>query len=140
MRRTLSLLLLIGALALVAAGCGSDDSGDSSSTSSSAAATTDTGTSSSESTGSEAAGGGITIKMENIAFSPKEQTVKVGEKVTWVNDDTVDHDVKATSGADFGSDTFGKDGTFSFTPDKAGTIEYVCTLHQGMTGTLTVTG
>ena len=45
----------------------------------------------------------------------------------------------AQSGADFKSDDFGKGGTFSYTPDKAGTIKYTCTLHSGMDGTLEVT-
>ena len=36
------------------------------------------------------------------------------------------------------NDNFGKGGTFSFTPTKAGKISYVCTIHPGMTGTLTV--
>ena len=85
-------------------------------------------------------GGGVTIKMQNIAFDPKSVTVKVGQKVTWTNDDTVDHNVTSQSGETIKSDNFGKGGTFSFTPTKAGTIKYVCTIHPGMTATLTVTG
>jgi plastocyanin len=125
MRRTL--LLLCALVALVAAGCGGGSSGSS-------------GTSSAPAATSSSAGGGgaVTIKMANIAFDPKSTTVKVGQKVTWVNDDTVTHNVTANSGADFKSKDFGKDGTFSFTPTKAGTIQYVCTIHPGMTGTLTV--
>ena len=47
-------------------------------------------------------------------------------------------DVTAQSGESFKSQNFGKGGTFSFTPTKAGTIKYVCTIHPGMDGTLTV--
>ena len=72
--------------------------------------------------------------MQNIAFDPKAVTVKVGQKVTWTNDDSADHNVTADSGADFKSENFGKGATFSFTPDKAGTIKYVCTIHPGMNG------
>jgi plastocyanin len=100
------------------------------------------GCGSSSDSGSKAApapaGGAVTIDMRNIQFSPEAQTVKVGQKVTWTNQDTVDHDVKADSGADFKSDQFGKGGTFSFTAAKAGEIRYECTLHQGMEGTLKV--
>jgi plastocyanin len=126
MRRIL--LALCATLALVAVGCGGgdDNSGGGGSTS----------TSSSSSSG----GGGVTIKMQNIQFSPKETTVKVGDKVTWTNDDSTDHNVTADSGADFKSKDFGNGGTFDFTPDKAGTIKYECTIHPGMLGTLTVTG
>jgi plastocyanin len=128
MRRILLGLCAILALALAAAGCGSSNSSGSSSS---------TSTSSSSSSGG---GGGVQIKMQNIQFAPNAATVKVGQKVTWVNDDSTDHNVTANSGASFKSKDFGKGGTFSFTPDKAGTIKYVCTIHPGMTATLTVTG
>ncbi|HEY7623279.1 MAG TPA: plastocyanin/azurin family copper-binding protein [Solirubrobacteraceae bacterium] len=130
MTRMRRIALLLGALLAVAAvaGCGSSNS----SSTSTAAATT--------STSAAASGGGaVAIKMQNIAFDPKDVSVKVGQKVTWTNDDSVDHNVTANSGADFKSKDFGNGGTFSFTPTKAGTIKYVCTLHPGMTATLTVT-
>jgi plastocyanin len=129
MRRILLALCTI--VALAAAGCGSSNSSSTSSGSSSSASTSTPAASSS--------GGGVAIKMQNIAFDPKAVTVKVGQKVTWTNDDTVDHNVTADSGADFKSKDFGKDGTFSFTPTKAGTITYECTLHPNMRGaTITV--
>ena len=126
MRRILLPLLGALALALVVAGCGGgdDDGGGSTATSSSSASS----------------GGGVQIKMQNIQFAPKATTVKVGQKVTWTNDDTTDHNVTADSGADFKSKDFGNGATFEFTPDKAGTIKYVCTIHPGMTATLNVTG
>jgi plastocyanin len=130
MRRIL--LALCTVVALVAAGCGSSNSSSTSSGSSSGASTSTAAAS--------ASGGGVAIKMQNIAFDPKAVTVKVGQKITWTNDDSTDHNVTANSGADFKSDNFGKGGTFSFTPTKAGTIKYVCTIHPGMDATLTVTG
>jgi plastocyanin len=124
MRRIL--LALCAVVALAAAGCGGgDDNGGSTS-------------SAPASTSSSSSSGGVEIKMQNIAFDPKDVTVKVGQKVTWTNDDSTDHNVTADSGADFKSDNFGKDGTFSFTPNQAGTIKYVCTIHPGMTATLNV--
>jgi plastocyanin len=117
-------LVLCAAVALAAAGCGG---GDSSSSSSSTPAAS-----------SSSSGGGVAIKMANIAFDPKDVTVKAGQKITWTNDDSTDHNVTADSGADFESKDFGKGGTFDFTPDKAGTIKYECTIHPGMTATITV--
>jgi plastocyanin len=112
----------VACLALVAAGCGSSNSSSSST---------------SESSGPAPKGA---IEMKNIAFSPKSKSVKVGQKVTWVNDDDVDHNVTTTGGAaKFASDNFGKGGTYSFTPTKPGTIQYTCTLHPGMDATLIVT-
>ena len=130
MRRILPALCAV--VALAAAGCGSSNSSSTSSGSSSGGSSTGAASSSSS--------GGVAIKMQNIAFAPKDVTVKVGQKVTWTNDDTVDHNVTSQSGESIKSDNFGKGGTFSFTPTKAGTIKYVCTIHPGMTATLTVTG
>jgi plastocyanin len=127
MRRILLPLCAALALALVVAGCGGgDDNGGGGSTATSSA--------------SSSSGGGVQIKMQNIQFSPKATTVKVGQKVTWTNDDSTDHNVTADSGADFKSKDFGNGATFEFTADKAGTIKYECTIHPGMVATLTVTG
>jgi plastocyanin len=79
------------------------------------------------------------IEMKDIAFSPRDASVKVGQKVTWTNEDAVAHNVVADDGS-FKSGDFGQNGTYSFTPKKAGTYTYSCTLHPGMTATLTVTG
>jgi plastocyanin len=127
MRRTLPLLaavLLLGA----AAGCGSSNDDNSSSSSSG----------SSGQSSSTTKGGAVTVQMKNIQFDPKNVTVKAGDKVTWENLDTVDHNVVADSGASFKSDTFGRGGTYEFTPQKAGTIQYECTLHPGMVGKIEV--
>jgi plastocyanin len=78
--------------------------------------------------------------MKGIQFAPRAIAVKVGQRITWTNDDDTVHDVAATDGASFKSKTFGKGGTFRFTPTAAGKISYVCTLHPGMDGTITVSG
>jgi len=88
---------------------------------------------------SEASLHGGAILMSRIAFAPHATTVKVGQTVTWVNKDPIAHNVVATSGASFASGSFGQGQTFRFRPAKAGTISYVCSLHQGMAGTLIVT-
>jgi plastocyanin len=127
-------LLLLALLALVAAGCGSSSNDNSSSAGSSAAPATTTDTSTSS--GGAAAKGTVTIDMQNIAFNPKTVTVKVGQTVKWVNKDDVPHDVV---GGPLKSSTFNKGGSYEFTPKKAETISYVCTIHPGMKATLTVT-
>jgi plastocyanin len=115
--------MLVACLALVLAGCGGGN---------------DKGSSSSGGGGSSS-GGTVTIDMKNIKFAPQDATVKVGQTVKWVNQDTVDHDVQAKSGADFKSELFGNGKSFEWKADKAGTVSYVCTVHPGMTGTLKVT-
>lgn len=119
----------LAAAALLAAGCGSSDDKSSSDSASTTPAS-----------GKAAPAASTTdISMKSIKFDPKEDTVKVGQAVTWTNDDGVDHNVVATKGADFKSDDFGQGKTYTFKADKAGTIEYTCTLHPGMDGTLIVT-
>lgn len=86
----------------------------------------------------ETAEGSVAIAMKNIEFQPAEQTVKVGQKVVWTNEEDIQHDADGTSGADFDTKLVGKGGTVEFTPDKAGKIEYVCSVHPSMKGTLTV--
>jgi plastocyanin len=120
-------LPLLAAVALAAAGCGSSNTSSSSSSSSQAAPATST-----------ASGGGktVTIDMKNIQFSPSSATVKVGQTVKWVNQDSAPHNVM---GGPLHSKTFGQGGSFTFTPKKAETISYVCTIHPNMTAKLTVT-
>ncbi len=90
---TRSLLTIpLACLALFAAGCGGDDDEDTGTTgaeSSAPAETTDD---------APASGDVVTIDMKNIQFDPKEATVKVGQTVRWVNQDSVDHDAKAEEG------------------------------------------
>jgi plastocyanin len=129
MSRILLALCASLALALAVAACGGSDNGGSSSASTSSSAAASSG-----------GGDEVEIKMQSIQFAPKATTVKVGQKVKWVNEDSTDHNVTADSGADFKSKDFGKGASFEFTADKAGTVKYECTIHPGMTGTLTVTG
>ena len=124
MRRPLALVALLALVAALAAGCGGGGSSSSTATASSKPASS--------------GGGAVTVDMKNIQFAPKDVTVKTGQTITWRNDDTVDHNVTATSGASFKSKNFGNGGTFSFKAAKAGTVKYVCTIHPGMTGTIIV--
>jgi plastocyanin len=117
------MIMLAACVALLLAGCGGGN---------------DNGGGGSSSSGSSS-GSTVTIDMKNIKFAPQDATVKVGQTVKWVNQDTVDHDVQAKSGADFKSDLFGNGKSFEWKADKAGTVNYVCTVHPGMVGTLKVT-
>jgi plastocyanin len=117
--RLLAAVVLTIATAVAAAGCGSDGGG--------------------------ASGGqatvlkpGSPIGMKSLTFKPDHVQATVGQPITWRNDESIPHDVKATGGAGFASKTFGKAGTFAWTPTTAGTVKYECTLHPGMDGTIDV--
>ena len=80
----------------------------------------------------------VVIKMVNIKFDPEKASAKTGQKICWTNEDTVDHDAVAKSGAAFKSELFSKGQTFTTTVDKPGTVKYECTIHPGMTGEIDV--
>jgi len=148
MRQIPVALLAAAALALAAAGCGgADNNNDNSSGGGGGAGTqaaqapAETTTTASSGSAEEPAdkGGGNEIRVQNFAFSPADEKVKVGDKIEWENYDTVAHNVVATSGGSFKSKTLQKGDKFEFTATKAGTISYVCTFHPNMKATLQVT-
>ena len=82
----------------------------------------------------------VMVSMKQIKFVPENVTAKVGQKIVWTNNDgAIPHTVTATSGATFDSGNVNGGGTFDYTPTKPGTIDYVCTIHSGQTGSITVT-
>ncbi len=124
-------LLVLPAILVVLAGCGS------SSSSSSSASTTSSAKSS-----AAPSGGGTTVKvtMKNVAFNPSSVSAKVGDTVKWVNDDQPPHNVTYVSGPKFtSSGTLNTGDTFSVKLTAPGTIHYVCTIHPFMKATITVT-
>lgn len=122
----LAMLLFVFGL-LVA--CGADNEPT---TTSSAGPVTTTG-----GPGTTTSGETVQVTMKNRTFTPKEITIRTGQTVTWINEDSLEHDVVANNG-EFKSDLFGQGETFSFTFTEAGTYPYFCSIHPGMTGTVIV--
>jgi plastocyanin len=148
MKTLLAALCACLALGLVAAGCGGDDDSDSGDSGAAATATTEkpadtTGGGGGDTSGGAEATAGAKATMKDISFQPSNVTVAKGGSVTWTNDDSVGHDVTKQSGPgpDFKSGSPGGisgGDTFTQKFDTAGTIKYVCTVHPGMEGTITV--
>jgi plastocyanin len=81
----------------------------------------------------------VTISYRSIAIAPQDVTVHAGQTIRWRNFDATPHNVTSTGGAHVASRDFGKGGTFEFTPEKAGVIDYVCSIHPAsMVGKITV--
>ena len=80
----------------------------------------------------------IVANAGSSSFSPNPVEVKVGETVTWINDDSGRHTVTSKDGT-FDSGVMGKGQSFSYTFDKAGEYPYFCSPHPGMVGTVVVT-
>lgn len=82
------------------------------------------------------AGEVVQIKISDLAFSPGEVTIHLGDTLEWVNDDFIDHTATAQNG-DW--DVFiGTGKTSRLTPAHAGTSSYFCQFHPNMTGTVHV--
>ena len=130
MNKWLALLLACLALSLVA-GCGGDDEegGDDAQTTEQPAE---------EGGGDAGSGGGTEVNMESIEFDPASVTIKPGETVTWTNNDSVGHDVTGDTFKSGDAGAMQNGDTFAQTFDKAGKFDYVCTVHPGMEGTVTV--
>jgi len=130
-------------LALALAACGKDDESQTGRDAGGDGATVTTNPTpeAGTSTQSEAAESNdlVTISMKDIKFVPEEAEVQVGQKVIWENNDSAPHNVTAEKGADFKSETMNRGDTFEYTPQEAGTIDYVCTIHPGQDGRLIVT-
>lgn len=79
----------------------------------------------------------IVANAGSNSFSPNPVEVKVGETVTWVNDDSARHTVTSKDGI-FDSGIMGKGQSFSYAFDEAGEYPYFCEPHPNMVGTVVV--
>jgi plastocyanin len=80
---------------------------------------------------------GNAVSMVNMSFSPANLTVTAGTTVTWTNNDAMNHTVTSNSGL-FDSGNIAAGAKFSKQFSTAGSYPYHCTIHAGMTGTITV--
>lgn len=81
--------------------------------------------------------GQANITINNFAFTPQTLMITKGTKVTWKNDQNVDHQVMSDTGV-FKSNPIPSGSTFDFTFNNAGTFPYHCNIHPTMTGTIIV--
>jgi plastocyanin len=146
--RRLAVVALMG-MAVTLAACSSGGSATSTTATTGASSTPTTGASTTATTGASSAptttagsaGGGAsgsTITIKNFAFSPASVTVAPGATVTVTNKDQVAHTITAMDGKfNTGDIAAGSSKTFT-APNTAGKYPYICSIHQYMTGTLTV--
>jgi amicyanin len=137
-----ALVVVLGVVGVVAlTGSKSDDgktdTASSSSTTSGSTSTTNSDNSSADSTPVAA----TAVKIQNFAFSPATIKVKVGDTVTWTNEDSIGHTVTADNNTADGpkSELLEKGKSYSFKFTKAGTFAYHCSTHPYMKGTVQVT-
>lgn len=134
--RTTTMLARTGAalLALTLFGaCGSSGGSDAADTTTAGAGATTTTAASGD---GGASGDAVTIK--GFAFDPKALKVKVGDKVTFTNEDPATHTATADDDS-FNTKSLKKGAAMTVTFDKAGTITYHCDIHPTMTAEVDVT-
>ena len=77
------------------------------------------------------------VSIRDFAFGPKTVEIRVGDRVTWTNRDSVEHTATARNGS-FDTGLLGQGESHSVRFMAAGTYRYICTPHPNMTGTVVV--
>ena len=73
------------------------------------------------------------VSQKNKAFSVKRLSLKVGDSVKFVNEDSFAHNVFSLSGPkSFDLGSFGNGGAKSVSFDKPGKVEVECAVHPDM--------
>ena len=80
------------------------------------------------------------VEIKGFAFSPSKIQVKNGTRVTWTNQDSVQHTVTPDTESDNfkGSELMSKGESYSFIFEAVGTYTYHCSPHPHMKGTVEV--
>jgi plastocyanin len=81
----------------------------------------------------------IAVKITKSGFSPKTFTIDFGDKVTWTNADSTDHQVVADNGS-FASPIMKPRATYTFEFKTSGRYPYHDAIHPSLRGTITVKG
>jgi plastocyanin len=83
----------------------------------------------------------VQIVMRSLAFNPPSIHAKIGQEVTWTNEDNAQHNVTYVSGPRFRSSRpkLRPGARFSLSLNRVGTIHYYCSIHPWMTATISVT-
>jgi len=77
------------------------------------------------------------VSISGTAFSPSSVTILTGDKVTWKNSDTKQHQVVSNSGA-FASPILGASKSWTFTFTRTGTYRYHDGLHPSLKASVVV--
>lgn len=80
-----------------------------------------------------------TIEMRTgNSFAPANLSIEAGTTVRWVNEDAIAHNTTSSTAGLWNSGNLQPDATFQRTFNDSGSFPYTCTIHPGMSGTITV--
>jgi plastocyanin len=81
-------------------------------------------------------GTGTTIRIVHACFTPTILHVEPGDRVTWINDDPMVHNITANGWGHF--DDLQPLARYSASFDREGLYPFACTIHPGMSGVIVV--
>ncbi|HEX2160173.1 MAG TPA: cupredoxin domain-containing protein [Actinomycetes bacterium] len=127
--------VLVGVLALGAAGCGGDDDGRGNASATTAAPET------TSAPGTSAAENEVKLTASGFAWDKTDLEMAAGSevKVEVTNDDSAPHSFTFEEASVDQTVDGGEDATVTFTAPDAGEYQFRCKFHASMTGTVTVT-
>jgi plastocyanin len=130
------LALLIACLALTIVACGDDDDDDGGGSSAGTTTTEQKDTGGAKPTPNP----NVEVDIKDIKFIPHDVTVQAGSAVQWTNSDQVPHTITWTDGPgkEFDSGDVPPGDIYEEGFEEKGKINYVCTIHPGQDGTITV--
>jgi plastocyanin len=77
------------------------------------------------------------VRIRDFRFQPNQLTVRVGDAITWINDDSFQHTASADDGT-WGTGELRRGQMQSWVPETPGRYAYHCFAHPTMRATLTV--
>lgn len=141
MTRNRSLRRLVATAALLAAlvfgACGGGDDSDADTASGATETTAPASSGASEDEGTDSATSGDAVDIVDFSYKPENLKVSAGTTVTFTNSDKFAHTVTAKDKS-FDSGNMDEGDTFEHTFDEPGTYDYFCSIHNSMTGSVTV--
>ncbi|TAK11960.1 MAG: hypothetical protein EPO35_11850 [Acidobacteria bacterium] len=132
----LKVCLVLGSV-LILASCGSSG-GSTTSPSSTTSTTTTTTTPAASAVTVDIPSADYATGKTTTNFSPGSVTVAVGGTVTWTNNDIITHTSTSTQAGQTWNSEIAAGARFARVFPTAGSFDYRCTIHTGMSGTITV--
>ena len=80
-----------------------------------------------------------TVVIEDFAFTPANLTIKVGDTVTWINQDGTEHSAWESSNNAFDTGLLSTGQSAALTFASVGSFNYRCRPHGNMRGSITIT-
>jgi plastocyanin len=85
------------------------------------------------------AAGAVSVKIANFAFDPATVTAKVGDVISWTNNDSVQHTATIKSDPSCTTPALATGASGGITFSQAGSYDFFCKIHPQMTGKIEVT-